>query len=164
MKIAKPLLAVVLATTGLAAHAATVSDITTAEADLVFAQNITLTHTLSPVSGLEAKAYAVGAAFAHGTVSASAGTPTLVVAATPNATQTITGDSIEVKGTNDATDVLKISLAKDDGTALTGAADASGRKWYTLAADGKYTVANADATAVAADTYHVTIDAGIWTA
>jgi len=166
MKFAKTYIAVAFALTGFAAHAATVTDITTATATLDFEAPVTLTHTLTAVSNLQAGSVADNTPVANGEVTLSGSTALPVVVSPSTTMQVGTGlgaNIMTLSGTSDATHKLVVDLVSPSGADMHGQSVA-GRQWFTLGADNKYSIQVSGAQTVSADQYNVSIDAALYNA
>jgi len=147
------------------AHAATVTNVTTATATLNFNANPTLTHTLTPAqSTFEAKTYPAGTVFANGLVKASVGNPDIAIVWHYDAEEDPGGIDAIVHGTNDPSHTINLQFHNSDGSIINVPADHlfNGKYWAPLKADGIYTIENEQDVTIAADEYVVSVDAGIW--
>jgi len=163
MKHQKTLLAVLLTMSCITAHAASVADVTPATATVDFSQAMTLTHTLTPLSNLQAGAVTADTKLADGKITVTGGTPTIAIKAS-SSMQTGTMNAVILKGNNDPSHTLDVSFVNPDGTGM--AADtgvAGGAVWFMPFDNENYIIQSASREqTVAADQYDISMDAGIW--
>lgn len=170
MKNTKAFAALLLCSASMTANAATVTSVQSAEADLAFSHAATLTHTLTPVQSVfEAKPYSGDLLLAIGQITGGDNSKyeiSIPYTAIQNPAQ-IPGSpgSFSVTGKNDPLNKEIFRVTQPDvNTPLPQTEIVRGVNHYRVGTDGRYAVrlfVPAPRT-VEADTYHVTIDAGLW--